>query len=186
MPNDATAILHAMRDGDVAAAERLLPLVYEELRRLADAHFRRQPACHTLQATALAHEAWMRLVDQTDVAFNDRRHFFAVAATAMRQILTDHARRARAAKRGGAQTRFALSEADGARVALPADGVDIIALDDALSRLADLDPRKHRVVELRYFGGLSMEEVADTIGVSKRTVESDWRGARAWLLRELQ
>ena len=182
---EATAILHAMGNGDPGAAERLLPLVYEELRRLAAAQFRHQPAGHTLQATALAHEAWMRLVDQDGASIKDRRHFFAIAATAMRQILTDHARRVRAAKRGGDRTRIALADAE-SKAASPDDGVDLVVLDEALSRLAALDPRKHRVVELRYFGGLTMEEIAETLDVSLRTVEGDWRAARAWLLRELR
>jgi RNA polymerase sigma factor (TIGR02999 family) len=186
MSANATEILHAMRHGDPKAAEALLPLVYEELRQLAERSFRRQRAGHTLQATALAHEAWMRLIDQTSVAYNDRRHFFAVAATAMRQILTDHARRVGAAKRGGDLARFALEDADGAIAGDDAHALDMLALDAALTRLAALDERKHRVVELRFFGGLSMDDIAETMGVSKRTVESDWRGARAWLLRELQ
>lgn len=188
MPDQATEILRSMREGDEAAPARLLPLVYAELRRLAGAQFRHQPADHTLQATALVHEAWLRLVDQTAAAFNDRQHFFAVAATAMRQILTDHARRVRAAKRGGDRTRIALEEAQPAAGDSEAVGrqVDVVALDEALTRLATLDQRRHRVVELRYFGGLTMPEIAEVLGVSLRTVESDWRSARAWLLRELQ
>jgi len=128
------------------------------------------------------HEAFLRLIDQTSVKWQDRAHFFAVAATAMRQILTDHARRARADKRGGGWDRISLDEALSA-----SDNklVDAIALDDALTRLSEADPRQYRVVELRFFGGLTMEEIADTLGVSKATVELDWRAARAWLNLEL-
>lgn len=186
-PNDATRYLGELAAGDADAATRLLPLVYEQLRALAGSYFRGQAADHTLQPTALVHEAFLRLVDRDASSFKDRSHFMAVAAVAMRQILTDHARRVRAAKRGGDRDRLEIDVAidAGAAPGRPpgesAARVDLLALDDALTELARLDPRKHRVVELRYFGGLSMEEVALVMDVSKRTVESDWRSARAWL-----
>ncbi len=172
-----------MANGDKAAADRLLLLIYEELRALAGSYFRQQRADHTLQPTALVHEAFVRMIDRTNPAYADRRHFFAVAATAMRQILTDHARRARAAKRGGQRDQVAFEEPN-APTGVPA--VDLIALDDALTQLAQLDPRQHRVVELRFFGGLAMDEIASVLDVSKATVELDWRAARAWLGTQLQ
>lgn len=182
----ATRILARLADGDAAASGELMALVYEELRALAGGCFRNQPADHTLQPTALAHEAFIRLVDQTSIRFNDRAHFFAVAATAMRQILTDHARRARAEKRGGGRRQVSLEGVDAPGAARGSEGeraggIDLIALDEALTKLAALDPRQHRLVELRFFGGLSMEEIAGMLGVSKATVELDWRAARAWL-----
>ncbi|MBK8267360.1 MAG: sigma-70 family RNA polymerase sigma factor [Planctomycetes bacterium] len=180
----ATTILARLEAGDASAADHLLALVYEELRALAGSYFRNQSADHTLQPTALVHEVFLKLIDQTSIRFNDRGHFFAVAATAMRQILTDHARRARAAKRGGASDRVgletvALADGDGREL------IDIIALDDALTTLAKLDSRQHRVVELRFFGGLTVNETAEVIGASRQTVELDWRAARAWLNAEL-
>ena len=180
--NDATHYLTELAGGDPLAAERLLPLVYAELRALAGSYFRGQASDHTLQPTALVHEAFMRLVDQTRVVWNDRAHFFAIAATAMRQILTDYARRSKAEKRGGDRERISLD-----KVVTPAANqeYDLVALDDVLTRLAALDPRKHRIVELRFFGGLSVEDVARVLNVSKTTVEGDWRAARAWLSYEL-
>lgn len=179
----ATLFLAEMASGDKAAADRLLPLIYEELRALAGSYFRQQRADHTLQPTALVHEAFVRLIDRTNPTYADRRHFLAVAATAMRQILTDHARRARAVKRGGRRDQVAFEEPN-ALDGVPA--VDLIALDDALTQLAQLDSRQHRVVELRFFGGLAMEEIATVLDVSKATVELDWRAARAWLGTQLQ
>lgn len=171
--------------GDADAAQQLLPLVYEELRALAGGHFRRQRADHTLQPTALVHEAFVRLIDQTNAHYNDRSHFFAVAATAMRQILTDYARRKKAEKRGGQWEQISLDHAAGSDGLASPQALDIVALDEALTELANLDPRMHRVVELRFFGGLTVDEVAKVLGVSKTTVESDWRGARAWLNSQL-
>ena|SRR5215510_2374061 len=183
--HEATLVLAELGQGDDSAAERLLPLVYAELRALAGSYFRRQRADHTLQPTALVHEAFVRLIDQTNAQWKDRAHFFAIAATAMRQILTDHARRHNADKRGGEWQKVSLDAA----AAAPQDGeqgeIDIVALDEVLTRLQALDARKHRIVELRFFGGLSVEEVANVIGVSKTTVEGDWRSARAWLSAEL-
>lgn len=182
MHSEATRVLAELREGDASAAERLLPLVYDQLRAVAGSYFRRQSADHTLQPTALVHEAFVRLIDQADAAWTDRAHFFAVAATAMRQILTDHARRRRSLKRGGDRARLTL---DAAVEPVTHREIDLIALDEALTRLAALDERKHRVVELRYFGGLTVEEVARVINVSKTTVENEWRAARAWLNVEL-
>lgn len=178
----ATIVLSELTRGDSSAAERLLPLVYAELRSLAGSYFRAQPADHTLQPTALVHEAFIRLIDQTSVEWNDRAHFFAVAATAMRQILTDHARRSKALKRGGDRERVSLENAP-----TPAEKgeVDLVALDEILTKLEGFDPRKHRILELRFFGGLSVEEVARILEVSKTTVENEWRAARAWLNYEL-
>ena len=181
-PNDATQMLTELCRGDASAAERLLPLVYFELRALAGSYFRHQRPDHTLQPTALVHEAFVRLIDQTDVKWKDKTHFFAVAATATRQILTDHARRSRAAKRGGDWEQVTL---DDAVKPLDEKRIDLIALDDAMTRLSEFDRRKHRIVELRFFGSLSVEEVARFIDVSKTTVESEWRAARAWLNYEL-
>lgn len=186
MSHQATMILQQMGDGDASAAQRLLPLVYEELRALAGSHFRHQNADHTLQPTALVHEAFVRLVNQPDEKWHGRAHFFAVAATAMRQILTDHARRKKADKRGGGWDKVELDRASAEAQGAGAKAeIDIIALDEALTKLAELDARKHRVVELRFFGGLSMDEIGDALKVSKTTVESEWRAARAWLAVEV-
>ncbi|MCI0364714.1 MAG: sigma-70 family RNA polymerase sigma factor, partial [Phycisphaerales bacterium] len=180
--HEATLVLAELGQGDESAAGRLLPLVYAELRALAGSHFRHQRADHTLQPTALVHEAFVRLIDQTNAQWNDRAHFFAVAATAMRQILTDHARRFNAEKRGGEWRKVSLDDAAAAPQRSNSNiEIDIVALDQALNQLQVLDPRKHQIVELRFFGGLSVEDVASLIGVSKTTVESDWRAARAWL-----
>jgi RNA polymerase sigma factor (TIGR02999 family) len=158
-----------------------LPLVYRELRGLAAAYIRRERKDHTLQATALVHEAYLRLVDQTQVASPSRAQFFAIAANLMRQILVNHAKQHRAAKRGGGN-KVELEE--GATV-VQQRGVDMIALDEALDKLAQLDPRQGRIVELRFFGGLTEEEIAEVLGVSAITVKRDWRIARAVLNREL-
>ncbi|HUO07036.1 MAG TPA: sigma-70 family RNA polymerase sigma factor [Phycisphaerae bacterium] len=180
---DVTVVLEQMRNGDKNAADKLLPLVYDEFRALARHYLAQERANHTLQPTALVHEAYMKLVDQTRVDWQGRSHFFAVAAQAMRRILVDHARSRQRDKRGGGRARVILDEA----VALsPQKDEDVLALDEALERLAALDPRQAKVVELRFFGGLSVEEVAEALGVSKRTVEGDWTFARAWLSRELR
>ncbi len=180
---DVTQILTQLGRGDRAAADRLLPVVYDELRRLAEAHLRTERPDHTLQATALVHEAWLRLVNQTEVTWKDRAHFFAVAATAIRRVLVDHARTHRAEKRGGAQQRIPLDDTPARAAPEP---VDLIALNDALDRLAQHDPRKSQVVELRFFGGLDIAETAEALGVSHATVERDWTYARAWLYSELE
>jgi RNA polymerase sigma-70 factor, ECF subfamily len=159
--------------------------VYAELRALAGSYFRHQRSDHTLQPTALVHEAFVRLIDQSNAQWNDRAHFFAVAATAMRQILTDHARRHNADKRGGDWQKVSLDAAAAAPNSSDQGEIDIVALDEALTRLQSLDARKHRIVELRFFGGLSVDDVAKLLSVSKTTVEGDWRSARAWLSAEL-
>jgi RNA polymerase sigma factor (TIGR02999 family) len=165
--------------------ENLLPFVYDELRRLAGSYLRREGAGHTLQATELVHEAYLRLADQTRVDWAGRTHFFAVAATAMRRILVDHARRRSRQKRGGAEQQVTLhDELDFFRTA-ELEAEDLIVLDDALTALADYDQRQSRIVEMRAFAGLTVEEVAGILGVSKRTVEGEWAHARAWLRRRL-
>lgn len=180
--HQATRLLADAGRGDAAATEQLLPLVYDELRALAERCFRGERKNHTLQPTALVNEAFARLIDQTGVPWNDRAHFFAVAAVAMRNILIDYARRRATVKRGGGLERVHLDEAAN----LPsAGGVDLVSLNDALDQLAQLDPRRHRIVELRFFGGLSMEEIARILGLSQTTIESEWRGARAWLVSRL-
>lgn len=176
-----TQLLLAWSDGDHGALDELTPLVYDELRRLAGAYLRRERRGHTLQSSALVHEAFLRMVDQR-VAWQNRAHFFGVAAQLMRRILVDYARNRGASKRGGDQTHLALDEAlDEAE----AQDADVIALDDALNSLAALDPRQSRIVEMRYFGGLTIEETAEALGVSHATVEREWNLARAWLRREL-
>lgn len=184
-PRDATIMLREICTGDQAAAARLLPLIYTELRGLAGGYFRGQSADHTLQPTALVHEAYLRLINQTGEEWKSRAHFFAVAATAMRQILTDHARRRQAEKRGGDWQKMTLDDADAKGASGGPNEIDVIALDEVLRQLEKLDARKHRVVELRFFGGLSVEEVAVVMDLSKSTVESEWRAARAWLSVEL-
>jgi RNA polymerase sigma factor (TIGR02999 family) len=179
---DVSGLLRAWSGGDKASFDRLLPLVYDELRRMARRHMRGQRSGHTLETTALIHEAYLRLIGQSDVHWQDRAHFFGVAATAMRHILVDHARARQAAKRGGPAQRVSLDEI--AAVA-PGNPAQLIALDDALRSLAAVDPRKSRVVELKYFGGLTVAEIADVLQVSPETVARDWRLARTWLFREL-
>jgi RNA polymerase sigma-70 factor, ECF subfamily len=178
-----TQVLAEVAAGSDSAAARLLPLVYDELRALARNHFRRQRSDHTLEPTALVHEAFLRLVGGEAGKLRDRAHFFAVAATAMRQILIDHARRRQAAKRGGELQRVALDAAapPADDAALSVGGVDVLTLEDALQKLAERDPRKARVVELRVYGGLTCEQAAEVLGVSPKTVEGDWYMARAWL-----
>ena len=180
-PGDVTRLLQSWSGGDKQALGELVPLVYRELRGLAAAYIRRERRDHTLQATALVHEAYLRLVDQTQVESPSRAQFFAIAANLMRQILVNHAKHHRAAKRGGGN-KVALDE--GAAVVQPR-GVDLIALDGALDKLAQLDPRQSRIVELRFFGGLTEDEIADVLGVSAITVKRDWRIARAELHRQL-
>jgi RNA polymerase sigma-70 factor (ECF subfamily) len=180
---DVTAMLAQAAEGDESAVARLLPKVYDELRALAQSYFHLERPDHTLQPTALVHEAFVRLIDQTRVEWKSHAHFLAVASTAMRRILADHARRHRAAKRGGDRKRVPLTN-----LPTPSGGslVDLIELDDALAKLATLDQRQYRLVELRFFGGLTVEQVAEVLGVSKTTVESEWRMVRAWLSNELR
>jgi RNA polymerase sigma factor (TIGR02999 family) len=180
--HEVTELLRSWRQGDIAALDQLVPLVHAELRRVARSHIRREGAGHTLQATALVHEVYLRLVGSDRLTLNDRTHFFAVAARLMRQILVDHARRKLATKRGGAVTRIDL---DDISPVSQTSIVDVIALDQALDALSARDARQCRVVELRFFAGLSIDETAEAIGVSAATVEREWTMARAWLHRRL-
>jgi RNA polymerase sigma factor (TIGR02999 family) len=161
----------------------MMPLIYDELRRQAQRYLQRERPDHTLQATALVHEAYLRLVDQKKVQWQNRAHFFGVAAQVMRRLLVDHARQQHAAKRGGVVPKLALDEA--LQVA-DARAADVVALDEALTALAALDPQHSRLVELRFFGGLTIEETAEVLGVSPATVKRDWSMAKAWLYRELR
>lgn len=183
-PSDVTGLLLSWSNGDASAAERLLPAVYDDLRRQAARAMRREGDDHTLQATALVHEAYLRLIDQRRVQWRNRSHFFGIAAQAMRRVLVDHARGRLAAKRGGDMKQLTLSGADEA-AANADDGVEVLALHEALERLAQLDPDQARLVELRYFGGLTIEETAEALGVSPATMKREWAVARAWLRREL-
>jgi RNA polymerase sigma factor (TIGR02999 family) len=181
-PPRVTELLLAWGGGDQDAFDKLLPLIYGELRRLAAHYLRRERPDHTLQPTALVHEAYLRLVDQTRAQWQNRAHFFGAAAQMMRRILVDHARQHKAAKRGGSGQRVTLDE----KVAFaPEREMDLLALEDALIKLEQVDPQKSRLVELRFFGGLSTEEAAEVLGVSPATVTRQWRAAKAWLLREL-
>ncbi len=182
-PGAVTQLLARAAEGDSGAVTSLFDLLYRELRGLAVSAMRSERGNHTLQPTALVHEAFMRLADDT-AAIENRRHFFGVAASAMRRILVEHARARHAAKRGGHAPRVSI---DDVSVAAPAalDPVDLESLDAALTELARLDPRQARVVELRYFAGLTVEEAADVLGASPRTVKRDWQMARAWLRREM-
>jgi RNA polymerase sigma factor (TIGR02999 family) len=181
-PPDITQMLIDWSNGDREALDRLIPAVYAELRRQAARHLRRERAGHTLQTTDLIHEAYLRLVDQKNVRWQNRAHFFAVAAQSMRRILVDHARRRHRAKRGGSGIVLPLDE--GLLVAEKSE-VDLLALDEALTRLAAIDVRQSRIVELRFFSGLSIEETAAVIGVSQTTVKDDLNMAKAWLRREI-
>jgi len=180
--NEVTQLLLAWSDGDKAALEELTPLVYAELRRLAERHMRRERAGHPLQTTALVNEAYVRLIDLRQVRWQNRAHFFGVAAQLMRHILVDFARARLRAERGGYKQQVPLEEA---AVVSKGRCADFIALDDALKSLAEIDPRKSRMVELRFFGGLTVEETAEALNVSPRTVMYEWSLARDWLYREL-
>jgi RNA polymerase sigma factor (TIGR02999 family) len=179
---EVTGLLLSWRQGDPAALDRLTPLVYDELRRVARRHLRREPPGHSLQATALVHEVYLRLVDVDRMTLTGRTHFFAVAARLMRQILVDHARRKRADKRGGGVTMVSLDEVS---PAAQTSGVDVLALDQALDALSSFDVRQCRVVELRFFAGLNIDEAAEALDVSTATVEREWAMAKAWLHRRL-
>jgi RNA polymerase sigma factor (TIGR02999 family) len=179
---DVTGLLVAWSAGDESALGRLMPIVHGELRRLARRLMRGERGGHTLQTTALVNEAYMRLVDLSRVRWQDRAHFFAVSARLMRRILVDHARSRKYLKRGGSQQRVTLDEA---LIVTGERGADLVVLDDALEALAAIDKRKSQVVELRFFGGLSVEETAEALHVSAETVMRDWRFAKVWLLREL-
>lgn len=185
---DVTRLLVSWREGDQTAFDRLMPLVYEHLHGLARQHMRRERQGHSMQSTALVHEAYLRLVDSRRVEWQDRAHFFAVAARVMRRILVDAARRKAATKRGGDLTRIAhAAPVEFDRMPAPASdrSAAFCALDDALEELSKIDPRRAQVIELRFFGGLSVEETAEVVGISPRLVLRDWKIARDWLAREL-
>jgi RNA polymerase sigma factor (TIGR02999 family) len=181
-PQEVTQLLIDWSNGDQNAFEKLLPLVYGELRRLAARHLARERRNHTLQSTAVVHEAYLRLVDQSRVQWKNRAQFFGVASQMIRRILVDHARSHQAAKRGSGAIKLSLDEA----VGVPGGkDLDLVALDDALKSLAEMDDQQARIVELRFFGGLSIEETAEVVGISPATVKRDWAMSKAWLYREL-
>jgi RNA polymerase sigma factor (TIGR02999 family) len=180
--SDVTQLLEAVRQGDSKAAAELLPLVYEELRKLAAVKMAQEAAGHTLQPTALVHEAWLRLAGNQAREYENRTHFFAAAAEAMRRILVDKARRRRALRRGGVRERVELDELD---LACPAPDEQLLAVDEALDRLASQYPRQAEVVKLRYMVGMTLIEAAEALGISKETAKSDSALARAWLLHEM-
>ena len=184
--NEVTRIITAIEQGDPHAAEQLLPLVYDELRKLASQKLAQEKPGHTLQATALVHEAYLRLVgDPNSQTWENRRHFFAAAAEAMRRVLVDKARRKRRLRHGGGLQKQPLEENEPAVVS-PVDPVDLLALDEALDRLEATSPRRARLVKLRYFAGLTLPEVAAMLGISQSTAEADWTYAKAWLKREVE
>lgn len=176
-------LLIAWREGDAGAFDRLMPMVYDELRNLAHRYIRRAPGGQTLQTTALVHEAYLRLAGQMDVGWQNRSHFFAVCAQVMRSLLVDRARARYALKRGGGLRQV---ELDDAAAQSPTRDEQLLALDECLDRLAEIDPRKSRIVEMRYFGGMSVEEAAQVLNVSPITIKREWSKARAWLYREMQ
>jgi RNA polymerase sigma-70 factor, ECF subfamily len=180
--SEVTRLLKGWSEGDREAFDRLLPLVYHELKRMADRYLSRERSDHTLQATALVHEAYLKLIDQRSVRWQNRAHFFGIAAQAMRRILVDHARDRRADKRGGGGIKLSLD--DELDLSDRRSG-ELIALDDALTALAELDAQKSRIVELRFFGGLSIEETAEVLGIGTATVIRQWRLAKAWLYGEI-
>ncbi len=179
---DVTRLLRDWHGGDQDAFAKLMPLVYDELRELAKRYMRRQNPSHTLQTTALLHEAYLKLVDYPEVGWNDRTHFFGFAAQVMRSLLVDYARRNATAKRGGAQEKVAFEDV---AMVSPEGSAAVLALHQVLERLAAIDPDKARIVELRHFGGLSVEETAEVVGVAPITVKREWLRAKAWLYREL-
>jgi len=180
---EVTLLLTALTRGDEDAASKLMPLVYNELRRLAGSYMRRERTDHTLQATALVHEAYLKLIDQRSINWQGRAHFFGVSAQLMRRILVDHARGHTRQKRGGEIQKVSLDEAF---VFAEQQADELLAVDDSLNVLAKIDPRQARVVELRFFGGLSVEETADVMGVSPKTVKREWSVAKAWLAADLK
>jgi RNA polymerase sigma-70 factor (ECF subfamily) len=180
-PKDVSRLLVDWGNGDQAALDELIPLVYDELRRLAGRYMRRESQDHTLQTSALVNEAYMRLVDQKNVQWQNRAHFFGVAAQLMRRILVDHARSRSRVKRGGGLQMVSLADQAG----VSKEAAEVIALDDALTNLAEMDQRKSQIVEMKFFGGLTTEEVAEVLKITTRTVEREWRKARAWLNRAI-
>lgn len=182
MPKDVTVLLSEINNGNSSAPEELLPLVYIELRKLAGSYLKRERSNHTLQPTALVHEAYIRLVDWQNTNWQNRTHFFAVAAQIMRNILVDHARKKKAEIHGGNLQKLALDEAISFS---QMKEVDLVDLDDALQSLAKLDERQAKIVELRFFGGLTLEETAHTLGISVKTISREWNFTKAWLYRRL-
>ena len=180
-PKDVTRLLVDWGNGDQAALDELIPLVYDELRRMAGRYMRRESKGHTLQTSALVNEAYLRLVDQKSVQWQNRAHFFGVAAHLMRRILVDHARSRSRAKRGGGAQMVSLA----GQAAISKEVTEVIALDEALKNLAEMDPRKSQIVEMKFFGGLTTEEVSEVLKVTSRTVEREWRKAKAWLNRAI-
>lgn len=180
-PKEVTRLLVDWGNGDQAALDDLIPLVYEELRRMAGRYMRRESQGHTLQTSALVNEAYLRLVDQKSVKWQNRAHFFGVAAQLMRRILVDHARSRLRAKRGGRAQMVSLAE----QAVMSNEVAEVIALDEALKNLAEMDQRKSQIVEMKFFGGLTTEEVAEVLKVTSRTVEREWRKAKAWLNRAI-
>jgi RNA polymerase sigma factor (TIGR02999 family) len=178
-----TQMLIQLSEGNAQMVDDILPLIYDELRRLAGNYLRRERSDHTLQPTALVHEAYIKLIDQTQVKWQNRAHFFGIAANIMRRILVDYARQHKAEKRGGAAEKMPLEE----EILIVSEGksAELLALDEALENLAKIDPQKSKIVELRYFGGLSVEETAEVLGVSEITVKRHWRMAKAWLYGQL-
>jgi len=181
-PKEITQLLLAWNQGDRRARDELMPFIYDELRRLARGYLRRERINHTLQPTALVHEAFLRLIDQSKVNWQNRAHFFGIAARLMRQILINHAEARRAAKRGGEAERVSLNDVDHFAAG---QEIDLIALNEALNNLERIDPQQGQIVELRYFSGLTIEEIAEALGVAPATVKREWSTARAWLRREL-
>jgi RNA polymerase sigma factor (TIGR02999 family) len=181
--HNVTQMLKEWSEGDAKVLDNLMPLVYEELRRQASRFLRKERANHTLQTTALIHEAYLKLIDQKSVEWQNRSHFFAIASVAMRRILVDYARERHREKRGGSAENLPLDEA--LQISSDEKSVDLIALDEALNRLAEFDKRQAKVVELRYFSGLSIDETAEILGVSNATVRLDWNLAKAWLKQEI-
>lgn len=180
--HEVTQILQDWSGGDAEAAERLMPLVYDEMRRLARSLLARERGGHTLQPTALVNEAYLRLVDQRSVSWQNRAHFYGIAASMMRRVLIDHARAHAAEKRGGSAVRLSLEDV---HVPLEERAASFVAMDEALERLSQFNERGRRIIEMRFFGGLTDEEIAQVLGVSTRTVLRDWKTARLWLYREL-
>jgi len=181
-PGEVTQILLEFKLGSREASDRLIPLVYKELRRIASAHLRRESTRNSLQPTALVHEAYLRLIDIRQIDWQSRAHFFSIASTLMRRILVDHARAHRAQKRGGHEETIYIDEA---LLQSPGRAPEVVALDDALLQLARLDQRQAKIVEMRFFGGMTEEETGEVLGISARTVKRDWRIAKAWLFKEL-
>ena len=180
--HEVTRLLHELSGGDESAMARLIPLIYDELHAIAAREMRRERPDHTLQPTALVHEVFLRLADKPDLSWESRAHFLNIAAQAMRRILVEHARRRKAEKRGGGAERVTLDE----EFQAPGQGApDLVDLDEALQRLSAIDPRKGRVVELRFFAGLSVEETARLLAISEATVKREWQFAKAWIQREL-